>query len=995
MEAKQAIDPPKENLYVYTKSLTIKIPSSGNNPGKGILINTFASNTDSLPQNLAAFSMKLSPNNSTALISPPSSAFVSALQSPYISPRATLVANQPAETPIVLATLSHPSPQPSYGGSQSDNVPSTSYTPPLERYDFSGNPAGKKHKVITRVPVLGQDTDPRILFSFPVPRISFAKATISPASNAKLRSFDVYIGYHGWNPNLVRFCKWVKSELELQGIACFIADRAKYADNQSHEIVDRVICSVTFGVVIITNYSLFNHMSLEEVRFFVQKKSLIPLFFDMDATEVASLANHHSENKKFKDSLDAVLKFHDYKLEANKDNWRSCMSKAAGILRDKLGRSVADKNTEVLEEFPFPRNKYFVGREKEILEIETKFFGCGDSFQEESPMPNVKGGTPGQSKGLADNQSKESNKETWVEPVVGSSLKGPKYRKSKSEKDKNFQNSVVCINGLPGVGKTELALEFAYRYCQRYKMVFWVCGEAQYFQQNVLKLSLNLGLDVSADGEKERGRIRTFDQQESEAFKRVKREMFQDVPYLLIIDNLETEEEWWDGKGLHDLIPRNTGSTHVIITTRLSQVMNFDTMKLQPLHAYDAMILIQGRQIKEYLVREVEVLQRIVEKLESSSFGLWVVGSLLTELAISPSTLFEAVNQMPLEDINSYSSLSIDDKKFCRTNPFLMKTLAFCATILQQMTARENFLATRMLQCLTCQKWKSEEEAALLLVRFGLARRANRKPGCWIQLHPITQIFAKRKDGLVAVKATLQGVQRSGNLQIDSDHLWACVFHVFGFKSEPPIAQLNAIDMVPFIRNTLLPLAINAFTTFSRCSIALELLKGCTDVLEEVERSFASQIQDWYHGSLCWKKKPQSNQRVDEYVWQEVTLLKATLLETRAELLLRGGHFDSSEELCRSCINIRTVMLGHNHAQTLAAQQTLAKLVRMRIRLVGVSTSQRIVISQLQVSNANQQIVQDSRDPKNQSRTDNQGCNHELIANVPAENNDRIFTEEV
>lgn len=977
MEAKQAIHPPKQNLHVYSNSLTI---SSGSNPGKGILINTVDSNTDSLPQNLAALSTKSSPNTSpTLIISPPSSAFVSALQSPYVSPRATLVTNQPAEKPILQPTLSHPTPQPSYCGSQSDNVPSTSYTPPLETYDFSDDPAHKKHKVLTRVPVLGQNTDPRVLFSFPVPQISFAKATISPASNAKLRSCDVYIGYHGWNPNLVRFCKWVKSELEHQGIACFVADRAKYAENQSHEIADRVICSVTFGVVVITNYSLFNHMSLEEVRFFAQKKSLIPLFFDMDATEVARLANHHSENKKFKDSLDAVLKFHDYKLEANKDNWRSCISKAAGILRDKLGRSVAEKNTEGLEELPFPRNRYFVGREKEILEIEKKFFGCGDSFQEESPMPNVKGGTPGQSKGLADNESKEGNKETWVEPVVGSSLKGPKYRKSKSEKDKSFQNSVVCINGLPGVGKTELALEFAYRYCQRYKMVLWVCGEAQYFQQNVLKLSLNLGLDVSADGEKERGRIRTFDQQESEAFKRVKREMFQDMPYLLIIDNLETEKEWWDGKGLHDLIPRNTGGTHVIITTRLSQVINFDNMQLQPLHASDAMILIQGRQKKDYLVREVEFLQRFVEKLGSSSFGLWIVGSLLTELAISPSTLFEAVNRMPLEDITSYSSLSIDDKKFCKTNPFFMKTLAFCATILQQKTGRENFLATRMLQagswlapapisvnllaaaankmptakkrfmnwtkcikytllyctkqCLTCKTRKSEVEAALLLVRFGLARRANRKPGCWIQLHPITQILAKRKEGLAAVKATLQGVRSSRNLQIDSDHLWACAFHVFGFKSEPPIAQLKAIDMVLFIRKTFLPLAINAFTTFSRCHIALELLKDCTDALEEVERSFASQMQDWYHGSLCWKKKLQSNQRVDEYMWQEVTLLKATLLETRAELLLRGGHFDSSEELCRSCISIRMVMLGHNHAQTLAAQQTLEKLIRMRSKI--------------------------------------------------------------
>ncbi|KAM0040369.1 putative tetratricopeptide-like helical domain superfamily [Helianthus debilis subsp. tardiflorus] len=76
-----------------------------------------------------------------------------------------------------------------------------------------------------------------------------------------------------------------------------------------------------------------------------------------------------------------------------------------------------------------------------------------------------------------------------------------------------------------------------------------------------------------------------------------------------------------------------------------------------------------------------------------------------------------------------------------------------------------------------------------------------------------------------------------------------------------------------------------------------------------------------------------SHQRIDEYVWQDVTLLKATLLETRAKLLLQGGHFDNGEELCRTCIIIRTVMLGHNHPQTLAAQETLAKLVRMRSKI--------------------------------------------------------------
>lgn len=58
---------------------------------------------------------------------------------------------------------------------------------------------------------------------------------------------------------------------------------------------------------------------------------------------------------------------------------------------------------------------------------------------------------------------------------------------------------------------------------------------------------------------------------------------------------------------------------------------------------------------------------------------------------------------------------------------------------------------------------------------------------------------------------------------------------------------------------------------------------------------------------------------------QDVILLKANLHEIRAKLLLKGGHFDSGEELCRACVSIWTVMLSYNHAQTLAAQETLAK----------------------------------------------------------------------
>ncbi|KAI4988684.1 hypothetical protein ZWY2020_035924 [Hordeum vulgare] len=67
-----------------------------------------------------------------------------------------------------------------------------------------------------------------------------------------------------------------------------------------------------------------------------------------------------------------------------------------------------------------------------------------------------------------------------------------------------------------------------------------------------------LGLDISAEAEKEHDRIKSFEEQELDAFQRVKRELFSDVPYFLIIDNLESERDWWEGKDLQDFIPRNT-----------------------------------------------------------------------------------------------------------------------------------------------------------------------------------------------------------------------------------------------------------------------------------------------------------------------------------------------------------------------------------------------------------------------------------------------------
>ncbi|KAG6525137.1 uncharacterized protein LOC122046615 [Zingiber officinale] len=926
-------------------------------------------------------SISLSPHLNSP--SPPSSAFVSALQSPYISPRAL---EPPNGNNSYSTTATMPSTTTSNSALHSDDIPSTSYTPPSESSDFVADQIEQKHK-------FSDAMLPRISFSFPVPRTSLTRGSVSPPSNLKLHGCDVYIGYNGNNHVLVRFCKWLKTELELQGIASFVADRAKYSDSQSHEIADRIICSASFGVIVVTPSSFLNRLSVEEIRFFAQKKNLISVLFDTELSEIVSLSNERLEGKESREALEGFTKCNEFKIETNGSNWRSCISKVVAILKSRLGRrSIAEVETETFEELPFPRNGHFVGREKEVAEIEAAFFGCVEAHEMECPKPSLTRGSS--SDGFADEEidtvrtskkyislemrkSKEPTLEAWIEPVIELPSKGrslqkqrSKHKKSRCGANKGHGNaSVFCVNGSWGIGKTELALEFAYRYAQRYRMVLWIGGETKYLRQNILNLSLKLGLDLSAEAEKERGRIRSFDEQEFDAFLRVKRELFRDIPYLLVIDNLETEKEWWEGKDLHDLIPRNTGATHVIITTRLSKVMSFEPMQLPLLSLADSLLLLKGRRKKDYTSEDSQVLKKIVERMERLSFGMSVVGSLLSELPISPSELLETIDRISVNDGN--------EDGLWRSSSFLMKTLAFCFAVVDQAAGRS--LASRMAQtgawfasvpvsstllaaasnnlptkgsfcqwgkdltdvflcgtrcCLaTSQARKTEVDSAMLLVNLGLAKRSLRQPGCWIQLHPITQVFAKRKGGLPPAKAAVHGAMRAGNAAMNLDHLWASAFLVFGFKQEPPLVQLSALDMAFFIRKTALPLAIRSFMTFSRCNSTLELLKVCTNALEEAEKSFVSQIQDWHRGRLCWTKKLQFNQKVDEYVWQDVTLLKATLLETRAKLLLRGGHFDEGEELCRTCVSIRTVMLGHNHAQTLAAQETLAKLVRFRRKM--------------------------------------------------------------
>jgi tetratricopeptide (TPR) repeat protein len=116
------------------------------------------------------------------------------------------------------------------------------------------------------------------------------------------------------------------------------------------------------------------------------------------------------------------------------------------------------------------------------------------------------------------------------------------------------QGSPVTIQGLCGIGKTQLAVEYAYRYAGAYDLVWWVpCDNAGSVQRAMAELRVRLGLP---DADPEKG-----DDGYGELFDRLRQGM--PAPrWLLIFDDVDEPDE------IRHLVQPMGG--HVLVTSRNS-----------------------------------------------------------------------------------------------------------------------------------------------------------------------------------------------------------------------------------------------------------------------------------------------------------------------------------------------------------------------------------------------------------------------------------------
>jgi len=110
----------------------------------------------------------------------------------------------------------------------------------------------------------------------------------------------------------------------------------------------------------------------------------------------------------------------------------------------------------------------------------------------------------------------------------------------------------TALHGLGGVGKTQLAIEYAYRFADQYQVVWWIpADQPALVRSAIAALASRLGISELAEGRTE------------DAVSRVLEALRRGEPYkrwLLVFDNADRPED------LRNLIP--TGSGDVIITSR-------------------------------------------------------------------------------------------------------------------------------------------------------------------------------------------------------------------------------------------------------------------------------------------------------------------------------------------------------------------------------------------------------------------------------------------
>jgi len=180
------------------------------------------------------------------------------------------------------------------------------------------------------------------------------------------------------------------------------------------------------------------------------------------------------------------------------------------------------------------------------------------------------------------------------------------------------------ITGLGGVGKTQLALQYAHLHLDDYAQVLWVDASGEDIASAMAELALELGLALPDD------------MHAADKAKAVRRKLEDGAVRLLVLDNVD------GSKSYSPYLPRS-GQTRVLITTRRTDLRGVKPMRLDVLPMKQAIELLIGEY--DFDEAELQAAEALCVELGRLTLALAVASRMLRPGLLGPSSLLARLQE--------------------------------------------------------------------------------------------------------------------------------------------------------------------------------------------------------------------------------------------------------------------------------------------------------------------------------------------------------------
>jgi tetratricopeptide (TPR) repeat protein len=458
----------------------------------------------------------------------------------------------------------------------------------------------------------------------------------------------------------------------------------------------------------------------------------------------------------------------------------------------------------------------------------------------------------------------------------------------------------LAVSGLGGIGKSQVVIEYAYRYRDHYRAIFWVgAATRDTLTADFVAIAQVLQLPVSNQ------------QDHNITVAAVKQWLANYTSWLLIVDNAD------ELALLSDFLPIE-GKGNVLLTTRAQatgpSIQSIEVEKMSLAEGTRFLLMRAKKLLKDtsapsILPEDQEKAEAIVQILDGLPLALDQAGAYIEETGCSLNEYLDIYQTRRKELMSIRGSLALDYpetiattwslsfQKAKKASPTAAELLRVCAFLAPDAIPEEMFMQGAPDLGRVLQHAGSDilhfYEAVRILRQYSLVRR-----------NPATRVLVIHRLVQAVIKDSLSRANQ---------RIWA----------EKIVRAVNRIFPEVHVRNWL------------QCQRYLPHAQVCASLISQYGLAFPEAARLLHHTGYYLHTHAQYGE-AEELYEQGLALREqvlghehpdtATSLNDLARLSRMQGKYRRAEPLYRQALAIRERVLGHGHLETASSYHNLARL---------------------------------------------------------------------